>query len=68
MKAITTYTAVIKTDGTRADVGEILYIGTDIDADRAAELVANRSAADAVEEVEEGEEAADAPAKAKAKN
>jgi hypothetical protein len=65
MKAITTYTAVIKTDGTRADAGETLYIGTDIDADRAAELVANRSAAEAVEEVEE---AADAPAKAKAKN
>jgi hypothetical protein len=68
MKAIKLYTAVTKTDGTRADASEILIVGTDIDADRAAELVADLAAVEAVEVGEVVEDAADAPAKAKAKS
>lgn len=66
MKAIETYTGVIKNDGTRADAGEILHVGpdADIDADRAAELIANGGA---VEAAEAPEFATDAPAKAKTK-
>ena len=47
MKAIQTYTAVIRDDQSRADAGEILIIGTDISAERAALLVASGCAAEA---------------------
>lgn len=64
MKAIQTYTAVIKEDQSRADAGEILQVPGDITAARAKELVA---AGSAVEHVESKEAAAgDEPAKAKA--